>query len=401
MLILLPLLLILVLSYWAALEYLRQQWLSIPSVVAPPAVRKEVCLISLVVVVRNEAPNLPLLFRALEGQSLAPQLFELHLVDDSSTDESLQIATAFKERAAFNVNVHRLNRSAADGGFVAGGSPKKAAITQVLPHCRGNIIAVTDGDCIPGQQWLSRILSLWQQEQPCFISGPVRYVGERSLFEKMQALDFTALIGVGASMLHSGRPGMCNAANMAFSKQAFREVGGYTGNEHVPSGDDEFLLQKLAKLYPDRIAFMKAEGAVVSTGACGSWQEFVQQRKRWAGKWRLHKGIASKLPPVLVFLFYLLITFSYGLAFWQPAACLYILPLLLLKAVADYRFLAPVLNFLKKPLSLKVFLLMELVYPFYVLFFALVANTGSFTWKERNYRYTTSEHERTGVSRVG
>jgi biofilm PGA synthesis N-glycosyltransferase PgaC len=397
MLILLLLLLILVLGYWAALEYLRKQWLSIPGPPAATAVQKEACFISLVVVVRNEALNLPHLFRALQEQSLEPQLFELHLVDDSSTDLTLKIATKFKQKAAFTVHLHQLHRPAG----ASGGSPKKAAITQVMPHTRNNIIAVTDGDCIPGQQWLSSLYALWQQEQPCFISGPVRYTGERSLFEKMQALDFAALIGVGAGMLQSGRPGMCNAANMAFSKAAFVAVGGYSGNEHVPSGDDEFLLQKLAKQYPDRIAFIKAEGAIVSTSASSSWHEFVQQRKRWAGKWRLHKGVASKLPAVLIFLFYLLLTFSYVLACWQPAASPYIALILLLKAVGDYRFLSPVLYFLKKPLSLKVFLLMELVYPFYVLFFALVANTGSFTWKERNYRYTTSEHERTGVSRVG
>ncbi|AHM59402.1 family 2 glycosyl transferase [Flammeovirgaceae bacterium 311] len=394
MLILL-LLLIAIPAYWLALEYLRKQWFAIPQPPAGVSLKGEACTISVVVVVRNEARNLSHLFQALQAQSLTSELFELHLVDDGSTDDTGAIAAAFRDTARFKVHVHRLQQ------LVRGSSPKKAAITQVMEYTRGKLIAVTDGDCVPEPHWLSSLLALWQQQQPLFISGAVRYAGEQTLFGKLQVLDFVSLIGVGAAMLQAGRPGMCNAANMAFSKEAFLAAGGYAGNEHVPSGDDEFLLQKLAKQAPESIVFMKAAGAVVSTAPCASWQEFLQQRKRWAGKWHLHKGIASKLPAVVVFLFYLLLTAAYVQAVWQPSYIPLILLLLFVKALADYRFLAPILYFLKKPLSLKVFMLMELVYPFYVLFFAFAANTGSFTWKERSYRYTTTQHERTGVSRAG
>ena len=368
--IFLLLLLVLVIGYALALAYLRQQWLHIPQYPTVPDMQDIQCTISLVIVVRNEAQNLPRLFKALQAQTLPASFFELHLVDDESTDNSLALAEAFSREAKFSVQVHRLVLSK------RGGSPKKAAIAQVISQTRGNIIAVTDGDCVPEQEWLSSILTLWQQKNTVFVSGPVRYVGEESLFEQMQSLDFAALIGVGAAMLQAGKPGMCNAANMAFSKKAFIEVGGYTGNEHVPSGDDEFLLQKLAHRYPQSIAFMKTAGGMVSTAACGNWRQFVHQRKRWAGKWRMHKGIATKLVAVSVFMFYLLLALSYGVAIWQPAYAPYVAAALLIKGGADYWFLSSVLHFLKKPLLRKVFLIMELVYPFYVLFFAVAANTG-------------------------
>ncbi|MBW3545150.1 MAG: hypothetical protein KY428_06045, partial [Bacteroidetes bacterium] len=94
-----------------------------------------------------------------------------------------------------------------------------------------------------------------------------------------------------------------------------------------------------------------------------------------------------------IFAYYLLLAMALFLPFWRPDLGVAILFILTLKALADYRFLRPVFNFLKKPLSLKVFLLLELVYPFYVLFFAVAANVGSFTWKERTYRYTSATHE--------
>ena len=441
MLLLLPIY-VLVMAYYAALAYLRTQWLAIPQhklqasqipggiSTAPfhtQALLKEYqptlmerkasapdqkqhislkqskeylaqdcsCSISVIVVVRNEAQNLPLLFRALGEQTLSPQLFELHLVDDASTDASWRIAETFQKRSPFAIHLHRLKPPA------AGGSPKKAAISQVMQLVKGHLIAVTDGDCQPEPGWLANIWTLWQQEEAVFISGPVRYMQESNLFEKMQALDFAALIGVGAALLQAGSPGMCNAANMAFSRQAFLQVGGYRGNEHVPSGDDEFLLQKLAAAYPRQLYFLKSTDALVSTRACSSWQQFLHQRKRWAGKWRMHKGVGTTLLAVLVFVFYLMMAGIMLTPFLISSLTPWVAGAFIIKAVADYRFLSPVLCFLKKPLSRKVFLLMELVYPFYVLFFAVAANVGSFVWKERAYRYTTSEHERTGISSVG
>ncbi len=386
----LPLLLcLLVLAYGVALEYLRRQWQAIPVVLPEQKVPLQ-HTISLVVVIRNEARNLPSLFSALTKQTLQTEFFELHLVDDASTDESWQIAETFQKGAPFLVRLHALEMS------FEGGSPKKAAITQVLPHTKGSVIAVTDGDCQPEASWLALMLQMWQDSQPVFVSGPVRYVGERNLFERLQALDFAALIGVGGALLQAGKPGMCNAANMAFDKNAFREVGGYSGNAHVPSGDDEFLLQKMAERFPGRISFLKSPNAIVSTRACKSWHQFVQQRKRWAGKWRLHQGVVNRLSAVLVFVFYLLLSLALFIPMLMPGQSILLFSIaLLIKAVADYRFLSPVFHFLKKPLSLWVFLLLELVYPFYVLFFAFAANVGSFTWKERSYRYTSAAHERT------
>lgn len=387
-------------AYWLALAYVRKHWLAIPlvdfSFASPSAQPKgggsTGCKISLIVVVRNEAENLQALFQALAKQSLPPDQFELHLVDDASTDGSREIAHAWQEKVLFQLYVHQLQLQP------GGGSPKKAAITQVLPLTKGAVIAVTDGDCQPAAHWLSGILAMVGTYDPVFISGPVRYVGEQNLFEKMQSLDFAALIGVGAALVQAGKPGMCNAANMAFSKQAFLEVGGYAGNAHIPSGDDEFLLQKLAARYPSRIRFMKQPATLVSTRACGSWKQFLHQRKRWAGKWRLHQEKGAKILAPAVFLFYLLQAMLLFLPFFQPRLFPLVLLSLVVKGVADYRFLYSILSFLEKRLSLKVFLFMELVYPFYVLFFAVAATTGGFSWKERSYRYTTTAHERAGIS---
>src|SRR5688500_4395830 len=51
--------------------------------------------VSLIIPARNEAVNLPRLLAALQKQSYPPQLLEIILVDDFSTDGSSEIVTSF------------------------------------------------------------------------------------------------------------------------------------------------------------------------------------------------------------------------------------------------------------------------------------------------------------------
>jgi len=44
---------------------------------------------------------------------------------------------------------------------------------------------------------------------------------------------------------------MCNGANLAYSKKAFEEAGGFTGIDNIASGDDMLLMHKIYKRYPE------------------------------------------------------------------------------------------------------------------------------------------------------
>ena len=107
---------------------------------------------------------------------------------------------------------------------------------------------------------------------------------KKSLFERMQTLEFGYLIGVGAAFIGNGRASTCNGANLAYRKDIFYEVGGFKGIDDLASGDDELLLQKVSARYPGKIGFLKRYEAVVFTHAKPNLKEFMRQRKRWASK---------------------------------------------------------------------------------------------------------------------
>ncbi len=178
---------------------------------------------------------------------------------------------------------------------------------------------------------------------------------------------------------------MCNGANLSFLRRAFYEVNGYEGSLHIPSGDDEFLLQKLFRRYPHRLAFLKQPEATVRTRAKKTAMAFYQQRKRWGSKWKLHHDYRVAALAVFIFTYHLsglLVTVlavsgQYSWWIWGVQ--------LLPKILLEYVFLRSVLKLMKKPLNLISFFLMQLIYAPYAVFFGMRANFGGYTWKNRSY----------------
>lgn len=369
--------------YVSLLLWLFAHWNQIPTASSAALSPERLPAITVVIPVRNEATTLPHLLLDLaeqingEGEPLG---FEVLVVDDASTDDTLARASNFQPSANLRLRVLLLEVPL---GFV--GSHKKLALQQAINTTQSALIVTTDGDCRVGPQWLLTIQHYFAHHQPLLLSGPVTFTHERSLFERLQTIEFASLIGTGAACLQAGYPTMGNGANLAFARSAFLEVGGYAGNLHVPSGDDEFLLQKIADRFPGRVAFLKQPKATVRTHAKPTMSAFYQQRKRWASKWRLHRRTSVAALAIFIFAYH----FSVLLAGFSALIGNYsgwVLGLQLLpKVVLEYFFLRSVLGVMKKRLSGRLFFLMQLIYSPYAVFFGMRANFGGYTWKNRTY----------------
>ncbi len=90
-------------------------------------------------------------------------------------------------------------------------------------------------------------------------------------------------------------PLLSNGANLAYSKVAFLDVNGFSGNDHIASGDDIFLLEKMKKAFPKQVQFLKSKEAIVSTKPQKNWKDVINQRIRWASKTSKQKNTNSSL----------------------------------------------------------------------------------------------------------
>ncbi len=353
-------------------------WSIIPVNIAPPIAYKT--KISVIIPVRNEAKNIGALMKDLAQQSYDPNLFEVIVADDGSTDNTPYILETFKENSQLTLRTIFLDQN------FKSASPKKRAIETALKGAEGELIVTTDGDCRVGPDWLMSIVGAYQSTGPKLISGPVTFTDELTITDHLQTVEFSSLIGSGAASIAAGAPSMCNGANLAYEKKAFEEVGGFSGNEHIASGDDEFLLHKIAQKYPGKIHFLKDPRSIVRTAPHQSWQAFFQQRKRWASKWKHYQNPVSILLAIYIFSCNATLLVTLGLALFGLSTWPQLFLIFLMKWVAEWLFIGKVLKFLNKTKSIFFILLVQVLYPFYVTLFGLVAQKPVYVWKDRELR---------------
>lgn len=330
--------------------------------------------LSVLIAVRNEAEKIEQLLNDLEKQSYPNSHFEVLVLDDHSEDGTFQVVQKFIEKTGLHLRLIKME----DG--VTG---KKSAIQEGMKNAVGSLIVTTDGDCRVGVRWLELIESFYSEKKLKMITGGVAFLQKSSLREKIMEIEFASLVGSGAASLRMGYPNMCNGANLAYEKEVFYEVGGYGGSDKQASGDDEFLMHKICQKYPEKVAFLKNKEAVVETDAPGSWKAFINQRIRWASKWESYTYWHIKFLAVFIFGSNLILVLNFLVMPFKSYPLYGFLLLLFFKFLLEFLFLQSILVYFGRKLNIIAFLITEMVYPFYVVLFALLGRTKKYEWKDR------------------
>ncbi len=329
---------------------------------------------SILIPVRNEAGRVELLLQDISRQSYPLSQFEVIVIDDHSEDDTC--ASVKSLEVPYLLKILQLPEEQ---------SGKKRALTCGVHEAEHEVIITTDGDCRVKPDWIAAYASYYQNHDPKMVAGPVKMEGG-SFFEGLQQLEFATLIGFGASALKSGNPSMCNGANLSYTKAVFLEVGGYTGNESIPSGDDEFLLQKVFRKYPHQVGFLKNSNAIVSTSAKPTFSSFINQRVRWTGKWKYHESWFVKVLAVLIFLDYFCLVGGTLLILLTGKPFFMLSFILLARYLAEVLLAWPVARFLGIRYFVLPSLAIQIIYPFCVSFLGFASIFGHYSWKGRMYK---------------
>ncbi len=358
---------ILIIVYWMG-------WLSIPHFIAPSISSNHRITYSVLIPARNESFVISKCLEDLMKQDFDSNLFEVLVINDYSTDETSAMVLNTIETSGF-ARI-RLLHMADD---MKQRRTKKAAITFGVENAQGDYIILTDADCERGTNWLETIDSFVRTQYPKLIYAPVAFKAN-NVFEKIQAMEFAGLVGIGASAIAMKNPNMCSAANLVFEKKVFHEVDGYTGNDGIASGDDEFLMHRVFKRYPDGVRFLKHRGAIVTTTANASLKQLADQRRRWVSKSTKYENRYITAILVGAYLFNAAVAW-FLITDWQKGIWL-----LLTKTLVEGVFLYSVLDFFKRKRYLLFLPVAEVFHIIYVLVIGIWANAGTYNWKGRNLR---------------
>lgn len=337
---------------------------------------------SILIPFRNEAHNLPLLLRSIQLLDYPSILMEVILIDDESSDDSIDVIRQFESEASELLNLKlRVIQNKRKSN-----SPKKDAIAAGIAESLFDWIICTDADCQLPPMWLRLYDQCIQQKRPKMVCAPVVCSNGTSLLATYQLLDGLSLQMVTMAGFGWKRPMLCNGANIGYLKEEFIRLNGYEGNDHIASGDDVFLLEKFRKRNSADIVFLKNNKAAVNTQPEDSWKGVIRQRVRWAGKTSQQSIFESKLIGGVVFLGNLAFLAAIVWVVTDPNVWAPFLVLLVIKLGLDYLVLWQAGNILKKTFGITSYLLNVIIYPIVTIWVVLRSLGRKYEWKSRTFK---------------
>jgi cellulose synthase/poly-beta-1,6-N-acetylglucosamine synthase-like glycosyltransferase len=365
------------LLYAVLILYYRDGWLRLPEY-RPDNTLTPITKVSILIPARNEEANIGQLLTDIMAQYYPPELMEVIVIDDHSTDRTADIASSFKGVTCISLSDFTEDK------FL--NAYKKKAIEIAFQQSNGELIITTDADCRMCQYWVRSIVRYYETYRHQLIASPVLFTTDTSWFQTFQSIDFTAMQGItGAlSATHSGT--MCNGANLAYTRKAFNAVNGFNGIDDIASGDDMLLMHKIEQRFPGKTSYLKCKDAIVYTSPMPTLKTFLQQRTRWASKANTFEDKRITAVLAIVYLFNLLFPVLLIASFFNNQSISAFIFLWLLKTALEVSLLLPVSAFFHKKKELTYFALLQFIHIPYVLYAGLRGQTGTYEWKGRQVR---------------
>lgn len=334
--------------------------------------------ISVIIPARNAAGEIGRLLESLGRQDYPASRWEVIVVDDGSSDNTIGYVSSYTH------DIPSLRVISAPP--CEGPAYKKNAIAEGIRQAKYEWILTTDADCQAGKGWL-RSMAACMQGDTVLVSGPVQLEDGGTLFGKFQQLEFAGLIGIGAANIYAMTPNMCNGANLAYRKDAFRQVGGFAGVDRLASGDDELLMHRMFRHRLGKLVFAMHPNALIRTPAHQQWRDFANQRIRWVSKGRQYERksvtwILSASYLSVCCLAALTIAMVFRPSLWPMVSMAWSL-----KALAEALVISPVLALNGKQRHLFWILAEQPFHVMYVLWAGIAGTfSRSYTWKGREVR---------------
>ena len=234
--------------------------------------------VSILIAARNESEGIRATLDSVLAQDYRGE-WDVWVADDRSDDDTPKILADY---AAKNPKLHVLTIKEIPEGV----SPKKHALSLLIEACEGEILCLTDADCLVKPTWVTGIVA--EFEPGIELVAGHSYIptipGKSSVLICMQAVETLIYRVAGTAGLAMRLPLTSTGNNLAYRKSFFKSVHGFDNVIKIQSGDDDLLMQKLAADRPWAMRYCIAESTFVTTNGKETLKELWEQRKRWASK---------------------------------------------------------------------------------------------------------------------
>lgn len=326
----------------------------------------------IVICARNEETTILPCLKSIHEQEFDFTLLEIILVNDASSDKTLELAISFLENTSLNYTI--INHSEKEG--------KKKSITEAVNVCNSELIVTRDADTYTqSKYWLKTLVSFYEQTKKEFIIAPVEVQNAQGILAQLQVLENDALSVISGGYAFFKKAFLCSGANLAFTKTLFNRVNGYQSHLHIPSGDDVLFLEEVKKAAPDAVAWLKQKEASVFTYPQQELNSLLTQKIRWASKFLVNPNKTNFRLSLILFFVHFFTIFYLFLAWFIPHLGLFGLFFILCRLFIDFLLLFLASRYFNKGFNLPWFLALSLVYSIYVIINGLAALFIKPKWK--------------------
>ncbi len=335
--------------------------------------------VTVLVPARNEEANIGACVSSLLKQEYPHELYEIVVLDDQSTDRTAEIVNALARDSGKRLRLVPI-RQKPDAV-----SPKINALRRGIAATKGELIFTTDGDCVVPPQWISSSVRLFE-EHVGVVTGVTLLRNDNNPRHNLfgiQFLDFLSHTACAAGAIGNGKVTNCNGSNMAFRRSAYEEVSGYESLEHLNSGDDSLLAQKIADTGKWDVRFNLDRNSAVLTGPVTTWMDFLRQRMRWAAQTGSYRRDTLTFL-VCSFLYYVALVISLFVSIAQPTCLLLFLLAYGPKLIVDYSILKKFTSLSDTEQLLKFYGMAAVIHIPVILIAVLGGYFGEFEWKGRS-----------------
>ncbi len=247
--------------------------------------------VSVIIAARNEAENLKQNLTHFIKQDYPN--FELILINDNSTDDTLKVLNNFKkEYHSYSISVIDINNQT--------NGNKKHALTKGIAQAKSDFLLFTDADCIPNSKnWIRNMSSHFSKNKTLILGYgaykkiPNSFLNKIIRFETLlTALQYFSYAKMRLTYMGVGR-------NIAYNKQLFLKRNGFESHKNIRSGDDDLFINQVATKNNVAICYDKDSFTISKPHT---------NLKKWLKQKRRHITTATHYKPIhqfLLGLFYL------------------------------------------------------------------------------------------------
>lgn len=267
--------------------------------------------VSLIVCAKNEAKNLKKHIPLWLAQD-HPNC-EIILINDASTDDSLEVMEYFATRDSRIKIVNVENNEAFWGS-------KKYALTLGIKRAKHEHMIFTDADCKPASnQWLSLMASEFNAEKQ-LVLGYGAYLKDKGFLNRLIRFETLLTAVQYFSYAKLGLPYMGVGRNLAYTSTLYYNNRGFINHIKVASGDDDLFVNETAN--SKNTAICVVPEAFTYSIPKKTWKSWIRQKRRHYSTSKyykpLHKFLLG-LNSISVLFFWLLLPFVFFVGYWKPA----------------------------------------------------------------------------------